>query len=75
MLTLVTALTTTLLAVEEKAPTFAPPAVIALIAAICFTFLGVVTFSYKNVANRQAPGRVPVTHEKPIDEFGHAEER
>ncbi|AMM20456.1 hypothetical protein AX769_10230 [Frondihabitans sp. PAMC 28766] len=74
MLTLVTALTTTVLALEEKAPTFAPPYFVAMIAAIVFAFLGFVTFSYKNVANRQAPGRVPVRHEEAIDEFGHAEE-
>ncbi|RKR74589.1 hypothetical protein [Frondihabitans australicus] len=74
MLTLVTTLTTTLLAVEEKAPTFAPPAVIALIAAIVFTMFGFVTFSYKNVANRQQPGKVPVVAQKPIDEYGHTED-
>ncbi len=74
MLTLVTTLTTALLAVEEKAPTFAPPAVIALIAGIAFAFLGFVTFSYKNVANRQQPGKVPVVRQPPMDEFGHLED-
>lgn len=74
MLTLVTTLTPLVLAVEEKAPTFAPPYVVAIIAAVIFAFLGFVTYSYKNVANRQQPGRVPPTHEKPIDEFGHAED-
>jgi hypothetical protein len=71
---LVSALTTSLAAAEELAPTFAPPFVIALIAAAIFTVLGFVVFSYKNVANRQQPGRVPVRHDKPIDEFGHAED-
>lgn len=73
---MVTALTTTLIAAEEKlAPVFAPAPVIALIAAAVFTILGFVVFSYKDVANRNLDPQGPVTHDKPIDEFGHAEDR
>jgi hypothetical protein len=73
---LTTALITSLAAETEKlAPTFAPPFIIAGLAAIFFTFLGFVTFSYKNVSNRQAPVVHPEpSHETGIDEFGHPEE-
>lgn len=73
----VMAFATSLLALEDKAPTFAPPYVIAGIAAVVFIFLGYVTFSYKNVAHRRPdrrPNQAPAPHEGPIDEFGHAEE-
>lgn len=73
---LTTALITNLAAETEKlAPVFAPPYVIALIAAAAFFILGYVVFSYKNVANRQMPqaSREP-SHETGIDEFGHPEE-
>jgi hypothetical protein len=39
---------------EELAPMIAPPWVFALIAAIVFVVLGLVTYSYRDVANRHA---------------------
>jgi hypothetical protein len=72
---MVTALTPILIAAEEKlAPVFLPAPFIALIAGAVFTILGFVVFSYKDVANRNLDPEVPVTRDKPIDEFGHAED-
>ncbi|GAA4669761.1 hypothetical protein [Frondihabitans cladoniiphilus] len=72
----VTALASSLIALEAKAPVFAPPFIISLIAAAVFTLLGFVVFSFKNYANRTPPrGQASFPeHEGPIDEFGHAEE-
>jgi hypothetical protein len=39
---------------HESAPLIAPPWVIALVMAIFFTVIGLVTFSYRDVANRHA---------------------
>ncbi len=45
---------------HELAPLFAPPEVIAGIAAIVFLLMGLVTFSYRDVANRHRnKGRIP----------------
>ena len=72
---MVSALATTLIVAEEKlAPVFLPAPFIALIAAAVFTLLGFVVFSYKNVANRNLDPEIPPTLDKPIDEFGHAED-
>ena len=47
-----TSLSSTILALEEYAPLFAPPLVIAGIAALAFFMLGVVVHAFRDVANR-----------------------
>ena len=39
---------------EEMAPLIAPPEIIALAAAAVFLMLGLVTFAYRDVANRHS---------------------
>lgn len=47
--------TSLLIASEEQlAPLIAPPIVIAGVAALLFLMLGLVTFAYRDVANRHA---------------------
>ena len=50
-------LTSLLIAAEELAPLIAPPLVIAGVAGLAFLMLGLVTFAYRDVANRQAQKR------------------
>ncbi|WAB81607.1 hypothetical protein OVN18_00860 [Microcella daejeonensis] len=51
-------LTSLLIASEEQlAPLIAPPLVIAGVAALAFFMMGLVTFAYRDVANRQAQKR------------------
>lgn len=47
-----TSLSSTILALEELAPLFAPPYVIAGIAALAFFMLGLIVHTYRDVANR-----------------------
>lgn len=48
-------LTSLLIASEEQlAPLIAPPIVIAGVAALLFVMLGLVTFAYRDVANRHS---------------------
>ncbi len=47
------------LAEEAPAPLIAPPYVISAIVAAVFVVLGLVTFSYRDVANRHAKGGRP----------------
>lgn len=51
---MLTTLTTILIASEERAPLIAPAEVIALAAAAVFLMLGLVTFAYRDVANRHS---------------------
>ena len=44
--------TSLLIASEELAPLIAPPLVIAGVAALAFLMMGIVTFAYRDVANR-----------------------
>ena len=46
--------TSLLIASEELAPLIAPPLVIAGVAALAFLMMGLVTFAYRDVANRHA---------------------
>ncbi|WP_169077620.1 hypothetical protein [Microcella alkalica] len=51
-------LTSLLIASEEQlAPLIAPPLVIAGVAALAFLMMGLVTFAYRDVANRHAHKR------------------
>ncbi|ROQ38274.1 hypothetical protein EDF46_1901 [Frondihabitans sp. PhB188] len=80
---MITALTTSLVAAEEAlAPVFAPAPVIALTFGAIFFVLGVVVFSYRNIANKNsATGTSADAHSDagtgneytPLDEFGHAD--
>lgn len=54
---MLTSLATAILAseeVHELAPLIAPPEVIAGVAALAFVMLGLVTFAYRDVANRHS---------------------
>lgn len=51
---MLTTLTTLIIASEERAPLIAPAEVIALAAAAVFVMLGLVTFAYRDVANRHS---------------------
>ena len=52
---MLTTLASAILASEEElAPLFAPPLVIAGIAALFFLMIGLVTFAYRDVANRHS---------------------
>lgn len=56
-MTVLTALLPVLAAEEELAPIFMPPWAFAAIAAGIFAILGVITWSYRDVANRHStPG-------------------
>jgi hypothetical protein len=46
---------------EELAPLIAPPIVIAGVAALVFLMMGLVTFAYRDVANRQSQKSTPKT--------------
>ena len=46
--------TSLLIASEELAPLIAPPLVIAGVAALAFLMMGLVTFAYRDVANRHS---------------------
>lgn len=50
-------LTSLVIASEELAPLIAPPLVIAGVAALAFLMMGLVTFAYRDVANRHAHKR------------------
>lgn len=52
-------LTSLVIASEELAPLIAPPLVIAGVAALAFLMMGLVTFAYRDVANRHAHKRAP----------------
>jgi len=47
---------------EELAPLFAPAPVIGGIAALVFLMLGLVTFAYRDVANRQSQKSPPTSN-------------
>jgi hypothetical protein len=51
---MLTTLTTIIIAAEERAPLIAPAEVIALAAAAVFLMMGLVTFAYRDVANRHS---------------------
>lgn len=51
---MLTTLATAILAAEKLAPLIAPPEVIAGVAALVFLMLGLVTFAYRDVANRHS---------------------
>ena len=52
---MLTTLASAILASEEElAPLIAPPEVIAGVAALVFVMLGLVTFAYRDVANRHS---------------------
>lgn len=51
---MLTTLATLIIASEERAPLIAPPEIIALVAALVFVMLGLVTFAYRDVANRHS---------------------
>lgn len=50
-------LTSLVIASEELAPLIAPPLVLAGVAALAFLMMGLVTFAYRDVANRHAHKR------------------
>ena len=51
---MLTTLATAILAAEKLAPLIAPAEVIAGVAALVFLMLGLVTFAYRDVANRHS---------------------
>jgi hypothetical protein len=51
--------TSLIIASEELAPLIAPPFVIAGVAALGFLMMGLITFAYRDVANRHAHKRSP----------------
>ena len=51
---MLTTLATAILASEKLAPLIAPAEVIAGVAALVFLMLGLVTFAYRDVANRHS---------------------
>ncbi len=65
---MLTTLATAIFASEELAPMIAPPIVIAGAAALVFFMLGVVTFAYRDVANRHSQ---KTTHKSNGHDAGH----
>ncbi|KQV26624.1 MULTISPECIES: hypothetical protein [unclassified Microcella] len=63
-------LTSLLIASEELAPLIAPPLVIAGVAALAFLMMGIVTFTYRDVANRHA-GKGPARGHDAGHDGGH----
>lgn len=55
-------LLTLITAAHEKAPLFLPNWAFPLIAALAFLFMALVTWSYRDVANRHSDKTGPVAH-------------